>query len=118
MREIKFRCWDGKKFGYVQIQANLISWPTNMWTESKDVSGEGRRFVDVMDWQQFTGLRDKNGREIYEGDLLRREGFDSVWEVVWWVDGFYRRNSNAGHAHIDELQEVIGNRYESPELLK
>lgn len=105
MREIKFRAWDGKKMDY-DCRDSLSIWNGILVPEGDHVP------------MQFTGLKDKNGREIYEGDLLRRPGFDSVWAVVWWQVGFYKHNQNAGHAHIDKDQEVIGNIHENPELFQ
>ena len=65
---------------------------------------------------QFTGLHDKNGKEIYEGDVVIFGGskIPKVMEFVrggFWLDGIY------GGAEAYRM-EVIGNIYENPELLK
>ncbi len=120
MREIKFRAWNKG---------------TKVMTYSVETSQEG--FWAVMDgWgddgiiQQFTGLKDKDGKEIYEGDVLRVESHGGV-QIVEVKD-------NEGYAGFDFFKgeelfpltdytdmmgfdlnaEVIGNIYENPELVK
>ena len=72
---------------------------------------------------QYTGLRDKNGTEIYEGDIVHEHdewGEDGRFEVEFSYNGFwlkYREANEFGFGDPDEM-EVIGNIFENPELLK
>lgn len=66
---------------------------------------------------QFTGLLDKNGKEIYEGDICKNGGGKTIIEWDNEVAGFDFTNSE-GAVLSGDLFEVIGNVYENPELLK
>lgn len=97
----------------------------------------GSGLVKTMDWVyvnpetvgQFTGLYDKNGKEIYEGDILRISKFTNlVCEFrhgafgYMYYNKFYPFAGNRRYAfnpkNTDKEFEVIGNIYDNPELLK
>jgi hypothetical protein len=69
---------------------------------------------------QFTGLQDKNGKEIYEGDIVNLGG-EINFEVIWETSEFTLENYKRGRRIIGNILvsrgEVIGNIYENPELL-
>ena len=110
-RTIKFRAWD-------KTLNKIHSWSTieNHFTLEELLDDN---FFEAM---QYTGLKDKNGVEIYEGDILSYFGFE--YEVTfeesafgWSEDGqFYAFAEMA----IDEIEKtkIIGNIYENPELVK
>ena len=120
MREIKFRAWDKKKRAMLWDDDFVIS-------EGKPVSVFGGEIDFRIDGilMQFTGLRDKNGKEIYEGDILRT-GISGFKTVVDYREGMFcfdpDEEGDRRHALMMILDpkykvEVIGNIYENPELL-
>lgn len=84
----------------------------------KELSPEDHKFEHEVELMQFTGLLDKNGKEIYEGDIIELDGYK--YEILF-IDGEYCGKSMLS----EQLQmfeivngEVIGNIYENPDLIK
>lgn len=106
-----------KSDGTVIDQADTAYWKCSSFGEIIDDAPDG----NIM---QYTGLKDKNGRKIFEGDIVTRPTLQSsVFEVFWYADGasFNRRTkdgSNFGFLNTPDSFEVIGNIHETPELLK
>jgi uncharacterized phage protein (TIGR01671 family) len=131
VREIKFRAWDEK-------------W--KRWIAPRDISiyGDGTQYFDrrsdpdgdvietAVEGQcalmQYTGLKDKNGREIYEGDVFGlcdpedQSVFTLVFQDGSFRKGYKRWNPKIPFLPLDDWDmdnfQVIGNIYENPELLK
>lgn len=86
--------------------------------------GLGHTYKDLSDTKimQFTGLLDKNGAEIYEGDIIRHDEANMNMQVVFengcfnWADE-NGKSYNALHVGVGSWT-VIGNIYENPELLE
>jgi len=134
MRDIKFRAWDkrAKEMGYsgkvLDEDDNLLTSLSDffkVWCEQMD--GKLSPTVILM---QYIGLKDKNGKEIYEGDILRygskRDNIilQFVWNSVSDCGFKILRQKNKNVVHdirmyrFDEQAKVIGNIYENPEKLK
>ena len=122
MREIKFRFWDTveKKWmvdGRAETSIYDFAFKKNMnWRFLTKAQAKDRVVVG-----QFTGLKDKNGKEIWEGDIVKFSTNDKDWERV--VIEFQVHTYNAGFypskpTNASCYWEVIGNIHESPELLE
>lgn len=133
MRVIKFRAWD-ETYGSMMYSEKL-----DEFFHSARQREEAGQTPPVM---QFTGLKDKNGKEVYEGDILAENhgkaeeimvGKKDGWQVVfcWGTFKAFRVDSNAGNqdsfwlherclmnGSLGRKLEVIGNIYENPDLLK
>lgn len=126
-REIKFRAWIKKRKDYRELdQLGFDNQGIEeVWVFPKD--GEIQQVYNPLDVvvEQYTGLKDKNGKEIYEGDIMRYDAID--YKVLWadYYAGFEtkRLNSpwnNAGLTlhFLASVGRVIGNIHENPELLE
>ena len=115
VREIKFRAWD-KTFKKMCAVAEIEFMEGDKpFIIVNFLRLEGK----ACDLMQYTGLKDKNGEEIYEGDVAKGilDGDTHVWEVSWAED-----RETLGWSitpqDVENGLEVIGNIYENPDLLK
>lgn len=121
MRELKFRVWSEEDKEYrtdlnvFRLHGGKIVCTSPMY------SLEGDRF----DVEQYTGLKDKNGKEIYEGDVVEymtcyygnEKRHRKVVEWGEWDSDDFGEPHNLGYFNLSECMEVIGNIHENPELL-
>ncbi len=127
MREIKFRAWDMREKCWIGEELDdLIIFRNNELIIS-----------DRFALMQYTGLKDKNGKEIYEGDVVKRRD-KTIWQVKFLI-GKFSLFANSSQLVIAiskskeeteeqriarELEiwwtscEVIGNIWENPELIE
>src|SRR5437762_1575081 len=114
-REIKFRCWD-------VLQKKMYLWEQIKNTNLLDTLNNSSPNWEYL---QYTGLKDKNGKEIYEGDILKLGTRITPFVVSWneleemhkgmfW--GYHLPMSQ--HGFDIKVFEVIGNIYENPVLLE
>lgn len=136
-KEIKFRYWNP----FVNFMVNNPEMPYKEgWTIEQLF--EDRGWI----WMQYTGLKDKHGREIYEGDMVEKENhrngnsYRERYKVVYDYDGYVLEFLSRDGVSLEDLgeksyimafgspktndplclrkEEVIGNIYKNPELLE
>jgi uncharacterized phage protein (TIGR01671 family) len=141
-REIKFRVWHRIQKKYYDNNINdwpflltpvghVCEWDGGCWTNGdyndyRDKDDEYQKITYVI--QQYTGVKDKNSKEIYEGDIieytihnypdeLTRIGFVSFMAGMFLVNWSDQTDQELGYMSISSIK-VIGNIFENPELLK
>ncbi len=127
MREIKFRIWS--VYSEMMIEDSFYISQVGEMFEGDCLDYRNKNAFKIM---QYTGLKDKEGNEIYEGDILAVGSEDYLMQVIWisesWGYEVIKNETNRGYIvghksrgglcfYID-LVDVFGNIYKNPELLK
>lgn len=145
MREIKFRAWDKKTKKMRAVKSIIFHYEeecfhfdnsrlpkvVNLW--GKDIIEDKaivlHREIKDVELMRYTSLKDKNGKEIYEGDIIRcwSEGVQAEGKVQQRIDGLwiiypaYQKHIMWGlcpNNNGDTTVEIIGNIFDNPELLE
>ena len=124
-RIIKFRVWDDDNKKWLD-QVDKVTFSLNPDTGTFDI-------IDgSWEYQQFTGKLDRFGKEMFEGDIVQLKYSNSElgkgrYEIIFKDGSFiintieknwFRHDSEDYHLDMLNICEVIGNRFENPELLK
>lgn len=112
MREIKFRAWDGKKMTREYTLYEMLSF---------QLPNNGLKH----NWLQYTGLKDKNGKKIFEGDIIEWVNWSNneskLITIIEYEDDyaafFFGNWYERSFPETSEEALIIGNIYENPELL-
>lgn len=118
MREIKFRAWDREKEEIAKVTSiNLEDYEVRM--EDEECRRWSAPYPYVCKLMQWTGVKDKHEKEIYEGDIVKTK--EHMGQIIY-SKGMFFIDVEGDYLlpiyNVSEFMEVIGNIYENPELLE
>ena len=123
-REIKFRAWLKEENKMVNVETMDFTDKSMQYLEKNEIIDAyllRTTFLEDIELMQYTGIKDKNDVEIYEGDIIIcKYGPEIMMEVKWVDEGFRTLGKYNGDNYVGYVKnsaEVIGNIYENPELL-
>ena len=128
MRKIKFRAWDKKEKKWLGVNLHMSVIDGFLWWQF-GYGCDPLSANEDIELMQYTGLIDKNGKEIYENDICRFITWENNYEIeiptidiIEFGDGSFTFEDLALYEWMDEDHrielEVIGNKFENQELLK
>jgi uncharacterized phage protein (TIGR01671 family) len=127
MKSIKFRAWDKEEECFGDTKGLVMNLNGELVTEG-EWAGEIVTFpTHPYIFEQFTGLKDTNGVEIYEGDIVKDVITGLIFSITWNDDraryeytGHYSKNQHSWNLDCDRAMEfeVIGNTHENTELFE
>ena len=134
-RGVKFRAWDKDNGCFIPFDSDEYIWliqSGNIQIEALDTgwieeNGDPKEVTDLnkidFELMQFTGLLDKNGKEIYEGDIvdgvIYKDGSIHIGLIIFDYNA-WRIVTKGKSLELDltEKLQIIGNKFENPELLE
>ena len=121
MRDIKFRVWDNER----NAMFNSKSVDIDFFEGKIEITSDTIRYDEVytdeikdFELMQYVGCKDKNNKEIYEGDIVKTK--EHIGQVIYSKGMFFidvKGDFYLPIYNVSEFMEVIGNIYENPELL-
>lgn len=122
-RDIKFRAWHKKEKRIILFDDHWLctEYSCLSWGSSQEenqgicIINDYGLYSDIFNLMQYTGLKDKNGKEIYEGDIVKYS--DGVC-LPYSLPITFERGEFTFSLVPEGCLEVIGNIYENPELLE
>ena len=124
-REIKYRAWLKEEKKILNVETIDFSEKSIQYLKKNEIINVyllKTTFLEDVELMQYTGIKDKNGKEIYEGDIIIcKYGPEIMMEVKWVDEGFRTLGKYNGDNYVGYVKnsaEVVGNIYENPELLE
>ena len=121
MRDIKFRVWDNER----NAMFNSKSVDIDFFEGKIEITSDTIRYDEVytdeikdFELMQYVGCKDKNNKEIYEGDIVKTKEY--IGQIIYSKGMFFIDAKGDFYLpiyNVSEFMEVIGNIYENPELL-